>query len=541
MSDDAAGDDAAGDDAAGDDTAGDDAGGQRHFELGDAPARLGFILAARAPGSRITLSQAAWARVAAARAVVDRYVEGDEPIYGLNTGLGGNVGFRLSRTDLEAFQIQMIRGRCIGVGEPFAEPVARTMLLCRLIGLAQGGSGISPPVLERMVAMFNAGLTPVIPGRGSIGGGDLGLCAHMGAAVMGEGDLYLDGRIVPAAMALASRGLRPAVLGPKDSLAILNASAVTCGHATEVLSALKDIHALAVVTAALTDEGYAANPAIFDARLAQARPANGQVRAAAMFRGVLKGSSLYDAGAARSIQDALSFRVLSQIHGPALVSLEAAIDSVETEVNAAADNPLVMAADTLILSTANFHTPAIALAFDMLAIVNTHLATASAYRTIKMMNAQLSGLPKYLSPVGGASNGFNSLQKTVACLHGEIRLKATPASLDCLPVSESVEDHAPQTPLTIRKLDEQLLPLRLLFAIEALVAAQAVDLRDRTRLAPVTKVLFDAIRADIPMLVADRATGPDVDRLHAMFAAGPLVAGLRAALRQEAAWPESLT
>lgn len=500
------------------------------FELGDKPVTLGFIERASRAGTQVGLSAAGRARVAAARAVVDRHAEGAEPVYGLNTGLGGNLGFRLSRPEIDAFQVQMIRGRCIGIGEPFAEPVARRMLLCRLIGLAQGGAGLSPDVLDLMIAMFNAGLTPVIPGRGSIGAGDLGLCAHIGAAVIGRGEIFVDGVPRPSAEALAGAGLKPAVLGPKDGLGILNASAISCGHAASVLGRLADILTLSVAAAGLTDEGYAANPLIFDARLARARPAGGQERAAALFRTILKGSSLHEAGAARSIQDALSFRVLAPIYGPALTSFEAARDSVETEINAAADNPLVLADDGLILSTANFHTPAIALAFDTLAIVNTHLATASAYRIIKMMNAQLSGLPKYLSPAGGASTGFNSLQKTVSYLHGEIRLKATPASLDALPVSEGVEDHAPQTPLTIRKLEEQLLPLGMLVAIEALVAAQAVDLRQVARLAPVTRLLYDAVRAEVPAMVEDRETGPDVDKVIAAMARPVLAEALRNAL-----------
>ncbi len=504
------------------------------FILGDGPVGLGFVIAASRPGTQVALSTRAKERILAARKVVERYAQGSEPIYGLNTGLGGNVAYRLKPQEIEAFQVQMVRGRCIGMGEPFPEPVARAMLLCRLIGLAQGGSGISPHVLDAMVAMFNAGLTPVIPGRGSIGAGDLGLCAHLGAAVIGLGEMFVDGERRPAAEALAAAGLSPARLQAKDGLAILNASAVSCGHGVRVLAALADLLTVSVIVAALTDEGYAANPHIFDARLAAARPAGGQERAAAMFRAVLAGSYLYDAGAARSIQDALSFRVLSQIYGPALTSFETAADSVATEINAAADNPLVLPEDGLILSTANFHTPAIALAFDAMAIANAHLATACAYRTIKMMNPAVSGLPKYLSPVGGASTGFNSLQKTVAALHAEVRLKAQPASCDALPVSDSVEDHAPQTPLTIRKLEEQLSPLAMMIAIEAMVAAQAVDLGKRPRLAPTTKLLFDAIRARVPMLVEDRETGPDAMMVLRLVSDPAFVARLRGALPADA-------
>lgn len=509
------------------------------FEIGAGRVSLGFVSAACRPGTRVVLADAARERVRAARAVVDRLVDGDAPIYGLNTGLGGNVRFRLPRAEIEAFQVPMILGRCIGVGTPFPEELARRMFLCRLVGLAQGGSGISPHVLDLMLAMFNAGLTPVIPGRGSIGASDLGLCAYIGAAVVGEGQVFAGGQVRGAAEALASAGLAPAVPGPKDGLAMLNSSAVTLGHAAAVLAELSHLLSLAAVAAALADEGYGSNPDIFDARLAAARPAGGQERAAAMFRGLLAGSYLRDPGSARCIQDALCFRVLSQIYGPAIQALESAIEAVETELNSAADNPLVLADDGVILSTANFNTPSIAVAFDMLAIVNVHLATASAYRVIKMMNPALSGLPKYLSPLGGASNGFNSLQKAVSYLHGEMRLKATPGSLDSLPVSEGVEDHAPQTPLTIRKLEEQLVPLRLLIAIEALVAAQAVDLRGCPRLAPATRLLYDAIRAEVPALAEDRPTGPDVDRVAALMRPEPLVAALAAAAGDAWALPKT--
>ncbi|AGT08922.1 HAL/PAL/TAL family ammonia-lyase [Paracoccus aminophilus] len=503
-------------------------------EIGSKPLDLAALLAILDEGPQIALAPVARARVQNARAVVDRYMTRDEPIYGLNTGLGGNVGYRIPQDEIEAFQVKMVRGRCIGVGAPFGERAGRAMLLSRITGMAQGGSGVSPAVLDLMVAMFNAGISPVIPGRGSIGAGDLGLCAHLGAALIGLGDVYVQGVKTPAAEALRAAGLAPARLGPKDGLAILNASAVSCGYASLVLAELAEILMSSVAIAALSGEGYAANPRIFDARLAEARPAGGQVQAAAAFRAALKDSYLYDPGAARSIQDALCFRVLSQIYGPAQTSFAATVASVETELNAAADNPLVMAEDDLILSTANFHTPEIALTFDTLAIVITQLATASAYRTIKLMNAQLSGLPKYLSPLGGASNGYNSMQKTVSALQGEIRLKATPASLDAVPVSETVEDHAPQTLLTIRKLDEQLMPLRLLFAIEALVAAQAVDLRGKPRLSEPTRLIYDAIRAEVPMLEDDRENGPDADRVAAILADGALMRRLRDSLGDDA-------
>jgi histidine ammonia-lyase len=154
-------------------------------------------------------------------------------------------------------------------------------------------------------------------------------------------------------------------------------------------------------------------------------------------------------------------------------------------------------------------------------------------RVIKLQNPTLSGLPKYLSPVGGASVGFNAMQKTAAALHAEIRLKATPASLDAVVVSDTVEDHATHALLCVRKLDEQLRLLRHLVAIEALVAAQAVDLRGAAGLGAGTQAVFDAVRSAVAPLQADRPCGPDAMAVqNALFAHG-LHAALRATITKE--------
>jgi histidine ammonia-lyase len=498
-----------------------------HTEIGDGPVGLGTVLKAGRGEMTVSLSAHAWARIAAARAVVDRHAAGEAPVYGLNTGLGGNVGHRLKPEEIEDFQIQIIRGRCIGMGEPFPPEVSRAMLFCRIVGMAQGGAGVSPQLVDHVVKVFNAGIAPVVPGRGSIGAGDLGLCAHLGAAVMGLGEAYLNGERLTGAETLARAGLAPPRLGPKDGLGLINASVVSCGYGAAEIGRLADLLTVAAATAALSMEGYAANPRIFDPRLAAARPARGQSVAAAMFRALLKGSWLHEPGAARSVQDALSFRVLAQIWGTALDAFQTAVEAVETEVNSAADNPLVLTDSGEMLSTANFLTSAIALAFDMLAIVLTQLASASAQRIIKLMDARLTGLPKYLSPMGGSANGFNSMQKTAAALYAEIGLRATPASLDAIPVSEAVEDHAPQTPLTIRKLEEQLLPLRMLTAIEAMVAAQAVDLRRMPHLSEATRVLHRAVRSRVSMLEEDRELGPQADAVCAALSDRALAAQLR--------------
>ena len=485
------------------------------------------LLAAWARGNgRFGFAPAALERLRADRQVVQQHVHAGAPVYGLNTGLGGNLGYRLDADEILAFQNQVILGRMIGMGEPLPQHVVRAAQLARVIGFARGGTGVSVGAAQAAMNLLDRGVTPVVPMRGSIGAGDLGLCAHLAAPIVGHGEALFQGQRYPGAEALAAAGLKPVQLQAKDGLGLINASPVTTGFAAVVATDLAQLLLVAAAVAALADEAYAANLNVFDPRIAAARPTGAQPAAAALFRALLAGSNLYDQPA-RSIQDAISFRTMAQVFGASHAALAMLCDAVEDEINGISDSPLVLAAEGEMLSSPNFHLPMIALSFDSMAIALTHLATASVQRLIKLQNPALSGLPKYLSPVGGASVGYNAMQKTAAALHAEIRLKATPASLDAVVVSDTVEDHATHALLCVYKLDEQIHLLRDLVAIEALVAAQAVDLRGRTRPGAGTQKVFDAVRSVVPPLQVDRPCGVDAMAVQgALFAPG-LFAELR--------------
>jgi histidine ammonia-lyase len=466
---------------------------------------------ARGPVS-LSVSEGVRERMRTSRAVLERALEDGEPVYGLNTGLGSNVAYRLQAAEVAGLQEAIVRGRVAGVGEPLALEVCRAALICRTVALAAGGAAISPHVHDLMVAMLACDVTPVIASRGSVGAGDLSLLASVAAVVIGRGEAWVAGSRLPGAQALAAAGLAPAELAAKDALAILNGSAVSCAMAALVLEAVRDTLLAGVAAAVLACEGFAANPRAFDPRVAAARPAGAQEEAAALLRRGLAGSRLGSAGS--RVQDPLCFRALPQVTGSTIAAFGAACDAVEVELNAVADNPLVLAETGEIYSTANFHTPAIALAFDTLAIALHHVATASAHRSLKLMTGRSSGLPEFLAPAGGAAAGLVPLQKTISALHAEIRLKATPASLDGIPVSDGVEDLTPQTALTIRKLGEQVELLRLLVAIEAMTGAQACDLRATGELGEAARALWARVRQVVPTLAEDRESGPDVDVLN---------------------------
>lgn len=488
-----------------------------------------FIRLAGGP-VRISVSDSVQCRLAEARTIVEAVLAGDRPVYGLNTGLGANLRHRIPDAAIADFQAQLLEGRMVGAGDPLPESVCRTALIARILGAAKGGSGLSLECFETLVALAERGMAPAISSIGSIGAGDLVLAAEMGGALIGRGRIWVDGEPVPAHDALARAGLAPLRLQPKDALALANHSAVTTALAAHAAHAAGQALLRGMAVATLSGEGYAMNLSILDARINSLRPARGQADAATWLRAAFAGSALFEPGAARSIQDPLSFRTMAPVFGAARAVLDSLACEIESELNGITDNPVVLIPPLhsvsqpedqgengaclpgieSLLSTPNFHTNALALALDTASIAMAHAAQSSAQRLVKLMMPDLTGLPRYLSPVGGASAGYVPLQKTAAALLAGIRRHAQPASLDAMPVSEGVEDVAPQTPLAASSLSEQSTAFEKLTAAEALVAAQAVDLRNPSPLGRVPGALHAAIRERIAPLDADRPAVGDL-------------------------------
>lgn len=455
-----------------------------------------------------------WLQVA--RTVLDRVAASGQKIYGLNTGLGANLGTSIS-ADASAFQRQLVEGRSGAVGEKLPVEIVRAVMFARAAMLSVGGSGISPHVFTALVAAFNAGVHPVMPSLGSIGASDLLVMTAVARVLIGEGEAEFRGERLPAAEALSRAGLAPIDLAPKDGLSLISASAVSVGHGALVVADALEAFGHQQQAGALTMEGIGANRSILDARLQAARPAFGQEQAAEGLRALLDGEGLAEP---KTLQDPLSIRCMASIHGAVLHAIGEARKAVETELNAAADNPLVLAEDGVVLSTGNFHTAALALAFEGLGLAIAQAAAASAARFVQLTGAGRNGLPKYLSPVGGASAGFVPLQKAVSAILAAIRHKANPVVLDFLPVSEGAEDHATQTPLAVAKCAEMVALWQRLVAFELMAAAQAVDLRDGIRLAPGTAAVHAQVRKLVEPLHEDRPLGPDADALYDALSSG---------------------
>jgi len=492
------------------------------ISVGECPLTLDDVVRFARSSETVELARVARERVAAARMLVEHLAAGADPVYGLNSALGANTGATVAAADLADYQLRAIRARAVGVGQPYDRESVRAMLFARIAGLAQGGSGISPSVLDALCALVNRDVVPVVPRIGSISVADLPQLAHLMLPLVGEGEAYSGGERMSGREALGRADLAPATLGAKDGIALISANAATVGRAALVVHDAVAVHDAWLTAIALSFEAFRANLSILDQRALRARPAPGQIEVGAKLRALLDGSALFGAKGARRVQDPLSLRVAPQVHGALHWALGEARTQTEIELNSAAESPLVIADDGVMISNGNFHLPALATTSDAAAIALAQASSLAVERCIKFMSPKFTGLPLQLTRHGPAHSGFATVQKTLTALWGEIRCLANPASLDFLPVSEQIEDHATQTLATVEKLDAAVDRVRYLVAIELLIAAQAFDLRgtDPKTVGPSARRAYENVRRSVPPLDGDRPLGPDIDRIEALVRSG---------------------
>jgi histidine ammonia-lyase len=401
--------------------------------------------------------------------------------------------------------------------------------------MCAGGAGVSPAVAETLAAMLNAEVHPIVPRTGSIGAGDLCLLAHVALVVLGEGEAEVGGERMPGDAALHRAGIPAPEIGPGDGLALCNASSVSAGIAALVLDAGDRLLDAVQIAAALSMEGFRAATSPIDADVAGAHAAPGQEWEAAGLRELLRGGSLLDDHASRRLQDPLSFRCASHVHGTFRWALDMLAAAVLPALNGAGDNPLVLAGGTVV-STGNFHTPALALALDATAVAIAQTAGPAAERPARLATERLSGLPANLSPRGEGRSGIAPLLKTAQALAVEIRHLSAPLAADPRFGADGVEDDSTNAASSALRVEAQLGLLGRLIGLELVCAAQAVDLARPDRLGRGTAAAQACVRELVDPLDDDRPLGAEVDRV-----AGELVASgvLRRRVREAVRWQDS--
>ncbi|MCS6780288.1 MAG: histidine ammonia-lyase [Geminicoccaceae bacterium] len=495
---------------------------------------LALWRAVRSGVARPRLARACRAAIEAGHRAILAAAAGERAVYGLNTGFGKLALVRVPPERLAELQVNLVRSHQAGVGEPLPAPVVRLALALKLASLAHGASGVQPALCELLEAMLERDLLPVIPAQGSVGAsGDLAPLAHLAAVLIGEGEAVLAGERLPGAAALGRAGLAPVRLGPKEGLALLNGTQVSTALALDALFALEPVLQASLVVGAASVDAAAGSDTPFDPRIHALRGHPGQIAVAAVLRALIEGSAIRRShleGDPR-VQDPYSLRCQPQVAGACLDLVRQAAATLEREANGATDNPLVLADTGEVLSGGNFHAEPVAFAADQIALAICELGNIAQRRCALLCDPALTGLPAFLVREPGLRSGFMVAEIASAALASENRQKAAPASIDTIPTSINQEDHVSMAAHGARRLGPMVDNLARIVAIEALMAAQGIELRAPLETSPRLSRFLEAVRAVAPPLEEDRPLAPDIVAVAGLVRDGTLAAILEPAER----------
>jgi histidine ammonia-lyase len=451
---------------------------------------------------------------ACARTVADITAKG-EPAYGINTGFGRLASTHIPHAQLELLQRNLVLSHAVGVGEPMARPVVRLLMALKLSSLGRGHSGIRREVMDAMISLFNADILPLIPVKGSVGAsGDLAPLAHMSAALLGVGEVFVKGDRMSALDGLSLAGIAPLTLQAKEGLALLNGTQASTALALFNLFAIEDLYRTALVAGALSVDAALGSVKPFDHRIHALRGHRGQIDAAATYRTLLDGSQINLSHAiCDKVQDPYSLRCQPQVMGACLDQMRHAAEILLIEANAVSDNPLIFPDTGEVISGGNFHAEPVAFAADNLALAGAEIGALAERRIALLIDASMSGLPPFLVKDGGVNSGFMIAHVTAAALASENKTLAHPASVDSLPTSANQEDHVSMATFAARKLGEIADNTAHILAIELLAAAQGIDLRAPHLTSPILQEVMQAIRARVPHYALDRYFAPDIEAI----------------------------
>jgi histidine ammonia-lyase len=483
------------------------------------------VVAVARGGAEVEISAEARDALEASARIVAAHAAAPEPVYGVSTGFGSLATTVIPPERRDELQRALIRSHAAGMGRSVEDEVVRAMMLLRARSLALGYSGVRPVVVERIVELLNAGITPAVPEHGSLGAsGDLAPLAHVALALMGEGD---------SAAAAAAAGIEPLALQAKEGLALINGTDGMLGMLVLALADLDVLLRTADVTAAMSVEALLGTDRAFAADLMALRPHPGQTTSAGNLRRLLDGSAIvasHRTGDPR-VQDAYSLRCAPQVNGAARDAAANAIAVADIELRSAIDNPTVLP-DGRVESCGHFHGAPVALQCDFLAIAAADAGAIAERRTDRLLDPTRShGLPPFLVEDAGVNSGLMIVQYTQAAMVAENRRLAAPASVDSIPTSAMQEDHVSMGWSAARKLRRAIANLGRILACELVCAARGLELRAPLQPAAGTAAAVSALRdAGVPGHGPDRWQSPELALAERLVLSGGVVAAVESAI-----------
>jgi len=486
----------------------------------------------------------AWQRVKQSHHILLQAAKEGKSVYGLNRGVGlnkdktlfeGNVLSQDAKAASIAFNQNNLRATCSAVGPALAENIVFSLMIIKLNSFIQGTTGAQPEVAELLLEFINRRIQPFIPSRGSIGEADITILAHIGLALMGEGNVLYQGEVIPASKALAINGLSPLVPLGKDSLSIMSSNAYSSALAALFIYDMERLLNKADLVFSLSLEGLDGNIAPFLEEVQNARPFEGQKQSAKNIRNALEGSSLWETSVTREPQDPLSFRSISQVHGTLRDLLKVAKQKFLLHLNSSDDNPLVVVTPRArgttdqenryylkdnsgaVIPTANFETINWAIDFEALSIALSHLSHASTQRMLRLSSEKFTHLSRFLSPDSNAIV-FGAIQKSFAALDAENKALSMPVSRDSVSVAGEIEDISTNLPLILQRIRKILDNLYYILGMELMHSSQAIDLRKKGnssfRIGKRTHKLYHHYRMEVAFIEKDRPLSDDIERSY---------------------------
>ncbi len=458
----------------------------------------------------LSLSDEAKINIQKCRAYLDKKMANqDKPVYGINTGFGALCNVKISNKDLSALQENLVRSHACGIGDSVPIEIVKIMLLLKIQSLSYGHSGVQLITVERLIDFYNHDIFPVIYEQGSLGAsGDLAPLAHLSLPLLGEGEVYFEGKKVDSTVVLKKFNWEPIILQSKEGLALLNGTQFMSAYGCYILLKASKFSYFSDLISAISLEAFDGRIEPFNELIHFVRPHKGQINTAKRIKELLDGSEIISQ-TKEHVQDPYSFRCIPQVHGASKDTLSYVNKVFTTEINSVTDNPNIFVESDQIISGGNFHGQPLALALDFLSIALSELGSISERRTYQLISG-LRGLPPFLVNNPGLNSGFMIPQYTAASIASQNKQLATPASVDSIVSSNGQEDHVSMGANAATKCLKVMINLERILAIELMNASQAIEFRRPLQSSPFIESFLKSFRSEVSLVKEDRIFHYDI-------------------------------
>ncbi|MEM6726748.1 MAG: histidine ammonia-lyase, partial [Bacteroidota bacterium] len=445
--------------------------GKDHLTVGKALAILHGDLPAG-------IDEATEKRILSAHQDVLAIASGSAAVYGINTGFGPLCNTPISAAAINELQRRLLISHAVGVGNPVDLKIAKLMMILKVHAIAQGFSGLSMEVIDRIRWHIDNDIIPLVPEQGSVGAsGDLAPLSHLFLPLIGEGEVWYHGKWTPTGEVLEKYQLKALDFDPKTGLGLINGTQFIAAHAVLLVEKLYKLLGHADIIAAMMVDGLKGSKMPFHPGLHETRPYKGNIHVASRIWALLQDSEILVSHLhCDRVQDPYSLRCVPQVHGASRNAWLHLKELVAVEINSVTDNPVILSSD-LSISGGNFHGQPLALPIDYACLAAHEIGNISDRRTYLSLEGKLEGTPKLLMTETGLNSGFMILQYTAAALVSENKGLCFPSSADSIPTSLGQEDHVSMGSIGARKALQVCKNVERVLAIELICAAQAIEFK----------------------------------------------------------------